>query len=88
MISYKTFSFEQSYLYNILHLRIEVSLSQVQSLENFDIHHIKLEDRHTGDTHRVIHLNFTTWPDHGTPGSGVPLLQVSTICGNMCVICV
>ena len=56
--------------------RIEVSLTQVQSLKNFDIHHIKLEDRHSGETHRVMHLNFTTWPDHGTPPSGLPLLQV------------
>jgi protein tyrosine phosphatase len=55
--------------------RFEISLTQVQRLESFDIHHIKMEDLESGRIHRVTHLNFTGWPDHGSPESGLPLLK-------------
>ena len=60
--------------------RFEISLIQIQPLHDFDIRQIKMEDLETGIVHRVLHLNFTTWPDHGTPESAIPLLQVIHCC--------
>ena len=59
--------------------RYELSLTRIQRLQHFDVHHIAMEDLETGRTHRLLHLNFTSWPEQGTTESGIPLLQVKTI---------
>ena len=61
--------------------RLQVSLTQVHTFANFIVHHIRMTDLETGHEHRVTHLNFTTWPDLGTPKSAIPLLQVGVLCG-------
>ncbi|XP_064639301.1 tyrosine-protein phosphatase non-receptor type 13-like isoform X2 [Lineus longissimus] len=55
--------------------RYEVSLSKSETLEHFIINTIRMSDSETGMSRDVIHLNYTTWPDHGTPSSARPLLQ-------------
>ena len=59
--------------------RLQVSLTQVHTFANFIVHHIRMTDLETGHEHRVTHLNFTTWPDLGTPKSAIPLLQVGVL---------
>jgi len=41
-----------------------------------DIRHLTVKDLETGKRQRVVHMNFTQWPDHGMPESALPLLQV------------
>ena len=57
--------------------QLKVSLVEGQTLEHFDIKEIEIEKVTTGETKRIYHLNYTTWPDHGVPSSPVPLLQVN-----------
>lgn len=55
--------------------QLRLSLLYQNSLDNFDIRNILIENTETGESRCLYHLNYTTWPDHGTPTSAVPLLQ-------------
>ena len=68
--------------------RYELSLTRVQRLHHFDVHHIAMEDLETGRVHRLLHLNFTSWPEQGAPDSGRPLLQVKNKEQSSCYTCI
>uniref|UniRef100_H3BBQ1 Protein tyrosine phosphatase non-receptor type 20 n=1 Tax=Latimeria chalumnae TaxID=7897 RepID=H3BBQ1_LATCH len=53
----------------------QLFLVNYQVLESFIISIIKVTENETGDTRLVKHLQFTTWPDHGTPKSSKQLVQ-------------
>ncbi|XP_050390913.1 tyrosine-protein phosphatase non-receptor type 13 isoform X2 [Patella vulgata] len=59
----------------VLNGQYEVSCESKQRLNDFIIRYIKMEDMTSGRIHRIVHLNYTTWPDHGTPDTALPLLQ-------------
>uniref|UniRef100_H3C1Z1 Tyrosine-protein phosphatase non-receptor type 13 n=1 Tax=Tetraodon nigroviridis TaxID=99883 RepID=H3C1Z1_TETNG len=47
--------------------RLQITLIKDQFLENFGIRLIEVKDIQTNETQLVTHLNYTGWPDHGTP---------------------
>ncbi|KAM9450564.1 tyrosine-protein phosphatase non-receptor type 13 isoform 2-T2 [Clarias gariepinus] len=47
--------------------RLQVTLVKDQHLDNFIIRLIEVKDVQTNEIQRVSHLNYTGWPDHGTP---------------------
>ncbi|XP_061589675.1 LOW QUALITY PROTEIN: tyrosine-protein phosphatase non-receptor type 13 [Cololabis saira] len=47
--------------------RLQIMLIKVQHLDNFVIRLIEVKDVQTDEIQRVTHLNYTGWPDHGTP---------------------
>uniref|UniRef100_UPI00398F682C tyrosine-protein phosphatase non-receptor type 13 n=1 Tax=Pristiophorus japonicus TaxID=55135 RepID=UPI00398F682C len=51
----------------IVNSRIKIILQSCQPLENFIIRKIDMNDLQSGESRQVTHLNFTAWPDHGTP---------------------
>ncbi|ESO95857.1 hypothetical protein LOTGIDRAFT_227187 [Lottia gigantea] len=53
----------------------EVNLKSSQSLNDIDIRYINITHCPSGKIKHIIHLNYTTWPDHGTPQSAIPILQ-------------
>ncbi|KAL4641068.1 FERM and PDZ domain-containing protein 2-like [Arapaima gigas] len=53
----------------------QLILENCQIQEYFHIKIIKMVEKKTGDTHLVMHLKFTTWPDHGTPHSCEQLVR-------------
>ncbi|XP_077999364.1 tyrosine-protein phosphatase non-receptor type 13-like isoform X2 [Glandiceps talaboti] len=55
--------------------RYELQMTTLQTLDNFDIRKLTMTDQKSGKEWHVTHLNFTTWPDHGVPASGLPLIQ-------------
>ena len=57
-------------------IRFEVSLLRLYELADYDVRHLEVVDLETEKKHRVIHMNYTRWPDHGMPESAIPLLQV------------
>ncbi|CAL8327342.1 unnamed protein product [Boreogadus saida] len=54
--------------------RLQVTLVKDQYLENFVIRFIEVKDMQTNEIQRVTHLNYTGWPDHGTPSQPSHLL--------------
>ncbi|NP_001083012.2 tyrosine-protein phosphatase non-receptor type 13 [Danio rerio] len=54
--------------------RLQVTLVKDQHLDNFVIRLIELKDVQTNELQRVTHLNYTGWPDHGTPTQPEQLL--------------
>ncbi|XP_057215875.1 tyrosine-protein phosphatase non-receptor type 13 isoform X2 [Triplophysa rosa] len=54
--------------------RLQVSLVKDQHLDNFVIRLIEVKDIQTNEIQRVTHLNYTGWPDHGTPTQPEQLL--------------
>ncbi|XP_060791346.1 tyrosine-protein phosphatase non-receptor type 13 isoform X2 [Neoarius graeffei] len=47
--------------------RLQITLVKDQHLDNFIIRLIEVKDVQTNEIQRVSHLNYTGWPDHGTP---------------------
>uniref|UniRef100_A0A671LYJ9 Protein SDA1 homolog n=1 Tax=Sinocyclocheilus anshuiensis TaxID=1608454 RepID=A0A671LYJ9_9TELE len=47
--------------------RLQITLVKDQHLDNFVIRLIEVKDIQTNEIQRVTHLNYTGWPDHGTP---------------------
>ncbi|KAM3599920.1 uncharacterized protein V6R79_013813 [Siganus canaliculatus] len=47
--------------------RLQIMLIKDQHLDNFVIRLIEVKDIQTNETQHVTHLNYTGWPDHGTP---------------------
>ncbi|XP_068609390.1 tyrosine-protein phosphatase non-receptor type 13 [Brachionichthys hirsutus] len=47
--------------------RLVITLIRDQHLDNFVIRHIEVKDVQTDQVQLVTHLNYTGWPDHGTP---------------------
>ncbi|XP_017347794.1 tyrosine-protein phosphatase non-receptor type 13 isoform X2 [Ictalurus punctatus] len=47
--------------------RLQVMLVKDQHLDNFIVRLIEVKDVQTNEIQRVTHLNYTGWPDHGTP---------------------
>ncbi|XP_049322043.1 tyrosine-protein phosphatase non-receptor type 13 isoform X6 [Astyanax mexicanus] len=54
--------------------RLQITLIKDQHLENFVIRLIEVKDIQTNEIQRVTHLNYTGWPDHGTPTQPEQLL--------------
>ncbi|XP_065938256.1 receptor-type tyrosine-protein phosphatase alpha-like isoform X2 [Magallana gigas] len=44
-----------------------VQLFSERIYANFSIHNLKLFNRETQETRQITHLQYTSWPDHGTP---------------------
>ncbi|XP_072352385.1 tyrosine-protein phosphatase non-receptor type 13 isoform X14 [Scyliorhinus torazame] len=51
----------------IVNDKIKIILQSCQPLEDFIIRKIEMIDIKSGESRQVTHLNFTAWPDHGTP---------------------
>ncbi|XP_078070170.1 tyrosine-protein phosphatase non-receptor type 13 isoform X2 [Mustelus asterias] len=51
----------------IINNKIKIILQGSQPLEDFIIRKIEMIDLQSGKSRQVTHLNFTSWPDHGTP---------------------
>ena len=56
--------------------RYELCLVRLHKLDHFDIRYVNMKDLDTGKVRPIVHCNYTSWPDHGTPSTGIPLLQV------------
>ncbi|XP_035523724.1 tyrosine-protein phosphatase non-receptor type 13 isoform X1 [Morone saxatilis] len=54
--------------------RLQITLIKDQYLDNFVIRLIEIKDVQTNEIQRVTHLNYTGWPDHGTPSQPEQLL--------------
>ncbi|XP_077354565.1 tyrosine-protein phosphatase non-receptor type 13 isoform X4 [Festucalex cinctus] len=54
--------------------RLQVKLVKDQYLDHFVIRLIEVKDVTTDETQVVTHLNYTGWPDHGTPSQPEQLL--------------
>ncbi|KAL6096748.1 ptpn13 [Pungitius sinensis] len=54
--------------------RLQITLIKDQYLDNFVIRLIEVKDVQTAEIQRVTHLNYTGWPDHGTPSQPEQLL--------------
>ncbi|XP_071385495.1 tyrosine-protein phosphatase non-receptor type 13 isoform X1 [Centroberyx affinis] len=54
--------------------RLQITLVKDQYLDNFVIRLIEVKDVQTNEIQRVTHLNYTGWPDHGTPSQPEQLL--------------
>ncbi|XP_072310859.1 tyrosine-protein phosphatase non-receptor type 13 [Eucyclogobius newberryi] len=54
--------------------RLQITLIKDQHLDNFVIRLIEIKDIQTNEIQRVTHLNYTGWPDHGTPSQPEQLL--------------
>ncbi|KAL2099649.1 hypothetical protein ACEWY4_004043 [Coilia grayii] len=54
--------------------RLQITLVKDQHLDNFVIRLIEVKDIQTNETQQVTHLNYTGWPDHGTPTQPEQLL--------------
>uniref|UniRef100_A0A671VAH9 Protein tyrosine phosphatase non-receptor type 13 n=1 Tax=Sparus aurata TaxID=8175 RepID=A0A671VAH9_SPAAU len=54
--------------------RLQITLIKDQYLDNFVIRLIEVKDIQTNEIQRVTHLNYTGWPDHGTPTQPEQLL--------------
>ncbi|XP_043935753.1 tyrosine-protein phosphatase non-receptor type 13 isoform X1 [Protopterus annectens] len=52
--------------------RLQLTFLKSQQLKSFLIRIFELQDVQTCKFHCVTHLNFTAWPDHGTPDSSQP----------------
>lgn len=48
-------------------------------LRDFDVRHLEVKELHNNEKRKVIHLNFTRWPEVGMPKSAKPLLQVGSL---------
>ncbi|CAG5867744.1 unnamed protein product [Menidia menidia] len=54
--------------------RLQITLIKDQHLDNFVIRVIEVKDVQTNEVQSVTHLNYTGWPDHGTPSQPEQLL--------------
>ncbi|XP_072227811.1 tyrosine-protein phosphatase non-receptor type 13 isoform X2 [Leuresthes tenuis] len=54
--------------------RLQITLIKDQHLDNFVIRVIEVKDIQTNEVQQVTHLNYTGWPDHGTPSQPEQLL--------------
>ncbi|XP_074546202.1 tyrosine-protein phosphatase non-receptor type 13 isoform X2 [Halichoeres trimaculatus] len=54
--------------------RLQIMLIKDQRLDNFVIRLIEVKDVQTSEVQYVTHLNYTGWPDHGTPSQPEQLL--------------
>uniref|UniRef100_A0A8W8NUH6 protein-tyrosine-phosphatase n=2 Tax=Magallana gigas TaxID=29159 RepID=A0A8W8NUH6_MAGGI len=44
-----------------------IQMLSEKAYANFAIHHLKLINRKTQEIRQIAHLQYTSWPDHGTP---------------------
>lgn len=54
--------------------RLQIMLIKDQCLDHFVIRLIEVKDVQTNEVQLVTHLNYTGWPDHGTPSQPEQLL--------------
>ncbi|XP_013861930.1 tyrosine-protein phosphatase non-receptor type 13 isoform X2 [Austrofundulus limnaeus] len=54
--------------------RLQITVVKDQHLEHFIIRLIEVKDVQTNESRLVTHLNYTGWPDHGTPSQPEHLL--------------
>ncbi|XP_074647744.1 tyrosine-protein phosphatase non-receptor type 13-like isoform X2 [Tubulanus polymorphus] len=64
--------------------KYEISLKKLQILENFELREIHIEDIDSGMSRTVMHMYYTSWPDHGTPSSARPLLEFMKLMNIYC----
>ncbi|XP_037548200.1 tyrosine-protein phosphatase non-receptor type 13 [Nematolebias whitei] len=55
--------------------RLQITLIKDQHLDHFIIRLIEVKDIQTNESQLVTHLNYTGWPDHGTPSQPEHLLM-------------
>nr|XP_033798701.1 FERM and PDZ domain-containing protein 2 isoform X3 [Geotrypetes seraphini] len=55
--------------------KFQLVLDSYQLLEYFVIRVIRITRKETGDMHILKHLQFTVWPDHGTPKASKQLVK-------------
>ncbi|XP_030059017.1 FERM and PDZ domain-containing protein 2 isoform X1 [Microcaecilia unicolor] len=55
--------------------KYQLVLDNYQLLKYFIIRDIKITKKETGDMHILKHLQFTVWPDHGTPKASKQLVK-------------
>ncbi|TRY83635.1 hypothetical protein DNTS_003864 [Danionella cerebrum] len=55
--------------------RYQLHLDNFQMLRYFNIRVIKMVEKESGDIHFLKHLQFSRWPDHGTPHSSEQLVR-------------
>uniref|UniRef100_A0A6Q2XAT9 Protein tyrosine phosphatase non-receptor type 13 n=1 Tax=Esox lucius TaxID=8010 RepID=A0A6Q2XAT9_ESOLU len=63
--------------------RLQITLIKDQHLDNFVIRLIEVKDIQTEDIQHVTHLNYTGWPDHGTPTQPEQLLTFISYMRNI-----
>ncbi|XP_062860427.1 receptor-type tyrosine-protein phosphatase R [Trichomycterus rosablanca] len=56
--------------------KVEVLISSVRECDHYTVRTLTLKQG--GQTHKVQHYWYTSWPDHKTPDSAGPLLQLMT----------
>ncbi|KAJ7986804.1 hypothetical protein DPEC_G00332180 [Dallia pectoralis] len=63
--------------------RLQITLLKDQHLDNFVIRLIEVKDIQTDEIQHVTHLNYTGWPDHGTPTQPEQLLTFISYMRNI-----
>ncbi|XP_032880228.1 tyrosine-protein phosphatase non-receptor type 13 isoform X3 [Amblyraja radiata] len=58
--------------------RIKITLQNIQARREFVVRKIEMNDLWSGESRHVTHLNFTAWPDHGTPDQPKQLVDFLT----------
>lgn len=63
---------------------LEIRLVNIKKLDHFYIRQLTMKDIKSSEVHHVTHLNFTSWPDHSVPNSGMPLLRYARYMRKLC----
>ncbi|XP_059844664.1 tyrosine-protein phosphatase non-receptor type 13 isoform X1 [Hypanus sabinus] len=58
--------------------RMKIILRSSELLKEFIIRKIEINDVWSGESRQITHLNFTAWPDHGTPKQPEQLVDFLT----------
>ncbi|XP_051895284.1 LOW QUALITY PROTEIN: tyrosine-protein phosphatase non-receptor type 13 [Pristis pectinata] len=58
--------------------RLKIILRSSEILREFIIRKIEMNDMWSGESRQITHLNFTAWPDHGTPEQPEQLVDFLT----------
>ncbi|XP_078258040.1 tyrosine-protein phosphatase non-receptor type 13 [Rhinoraja longicauda] len=67
----------------IINDRIKIILQNIQVQQEFIVRKIEMNDLWSDESRQVTHLNFTAWPDHGTPDQPTQLVDFLTALRNI-----